>query len=104
MQLLTTRRLDLVPLDLTRDLDDLHAMFEDPRLANAGYTERSRSQRDTLARLNREFGDNGGWTWLLRIRPAETAPRVTAMEFQARRLTAVNRAISAESIPRPYRG
>ncbi|MEU4292426.1 GNAT family N-acetyltransferase [Kribbella sp. NPDC026596] len=73
MELLTTRRLELAPYDAARDLGALHAMFADPEWARAGYSAPSRGEDESLDRLQREFGDNGGWTWVLRIRPDETA-------------------------------
>jgi RimJ/RimL family protein N-acetyltransferase len=73
MQSLTTDRLDLVPFDLARDVDDLHGMFKDPEWARGGFTDPSRDVADTRARLEREFGDNGGLTWVLRVRLSESA-------------------------------
>ena len=73
MKTLRTRRLDLAPYDQARDLGALHAMFADPEWARAGYSTASRGEHESLDRLQREFGDNGGWTWVLRLRPDETA-------------------------------
>ncbi|WP_165554479.1 GNAT family N-acetyltransferase [Kribbella capetownensis] len=79
MQLLTTRRLDLAPYDLDRDLEALHNMFADPEWARGGYSTPSRSEAESVERLDREFGDNGGRTWVLRLRPDETAIGVIAV-------------------------
>ena len=68
-----TRRLDLAPYDAARDLGALHAMFADPEWARAGYSAPSHSSDESHERLQREFGDNGGWTWVLHLRPDDTA-------------------------------
>lgn len=73
MEMLTTRRLDLAPYELARDLDALHAMFADQEWARGGYSIPSRSVDESVARLEREFGDNGDWTWVLRLRPDDAA-------------------------------
>jgi RimJ/RimL family protein N-acetyltransferase len=71
---LTTPRLDLVALAPERDLEDLHEMFGDPDwAARAVYEEPSPDLAATRARLDREFGDNGGWTWVVRLRPSTRA-------------------------------
>jgi RimJ/RimL family protein N-acetyltransferase len=76
---LATTRLDLVPLDLDRDLADLYEMFADPLWAEAAYCAPARDLADSRARLTREFADNGGLTWVLRLRPAERAVGVVGV-------------------------
>ncbi|WP_328999305.1 GNAT family N-acetyltransferase [Kribbella sp. NBC_00709] len=71
--MLATARLDLVALELDRDLGALHAMFSDPEWARGGYLAPTASESESRERLEREFGDNGGRTWVLRVRPDETA-------------------------------
>lgn len=71
-----TARLDLVALDLDRDLGALHAMFSDAEWARGGYMEPTASVEESRDRLVQEFGDNGGWTWVLRVRPDEEAAGV----------------------------
>jgi RimJ/RimL family protein N-acetyltransferase/uncharacterized glyoxalase superfamily protein PhnB len=71
--MLKTARLDLVEFELERDLAPLHAMFSDPEWARGGYMTPASSSDESRERLEREFGDNGGWTWVLRLRPAEDA-------------------------------
>ncbi|TCC05016.1 GNAT family N-acetyltransferase [Kribbella soli] len=67
--MLKTVRLDLVALDPDRDLGALHAMFSDPEWARGGYMTPTASVDESRERLVQEFGDNGGWTWVLRVRP-----------------------------------
>jgi RimJ/RimL family protein N-acetyltransferase len=67
--MLQTARLDLVALDLERDLGALHAMFSDAEWARGGYMTPTASVAESRERLVQEFGDNGGWTWVLRVRP-----------------------------------
>lgn len=74
--MLKTNRLDLVAFDLERDLAALHAMFSDPEWARGGYMTPTTSVDESRERLAREFGDNGGWTWVLRVRPDEDAAGV----------------------------
>jgi RimJ/RimL family protein N-acetyltransferase/catechol 2,3-dioxygenase-like lactoylglutathione lyase family enzyme len=74
--MLTTRRLDLVPFELERDLPALHAMFSDPEWARGGYATPTATEDESRERLLREFGDNGGWTWVLRVRPDSDAAGV----------------------------
>jgi RimJ/RimL family protein N-acetyltransferase len=74
--MLKTARLDLVAFDLERDLGALHAMFSDPEWARGGYMTATASVDESRERLTQEFGDNGGWTWTLRIRPDEEAAGV----------------------------
>lgn len=74
--MLTTTRVDLVPFELERDLAALHAMFSDPEWARGGNMSPTVSEAATRERLGQEFGDNGGWTWVLRIRPEQEAAGV----------------------------
>ncbi|MEV0790591.1 GNAT family N-acetyltransferase [Kribbella sp. NPDC050459] len=74
--MLKTARLDLVALDVERDLGALHAMFSDPAWARGGYMTPTASMDESRERLAGEFGDNGGWTWVLRVRPADDAAGV----------------------------
>lgn len=74
--MLTTTRVDLVPFELERDLGALHAMFSDPEWARGGYMTPAASSDESRERLEREFGDNGGWTWVLRVRPEQEAAGV----------------------------
>jgi RimJ/RimL family protein N-acetyltransferase len=71
--MLKTARLDLVEFELERDLAALHAMFSDPEWARGGYMTPASSSGESRERLEQEFGDNGGWTWVLRLRPDEDA-------------------------------
>jgi RimJ/RimL family protein N-acetyltransferase len=68
--MLTTDRLDLVPLDLERDLSDLHVMFSDPAWAEASFSDPAGDADESRARLDSEFGGNVGLTWVLRLRPS----------------------------------
>jgi RimJ/RimL family protein N-acetyltransferase len=68
-----TARLDLVPFEMERDLAALHAMFSDAEWARSGYAIPTTSEAESRQRLEREFGDNGGWTWVLQVRPARDA-------------------------------
>ncbi|WP_405059119.1 GNAT family N-acetyltransferase [Kribbella sp. NBC_01505] len=69
MQSLSTARLELMGLDIARDVEDLHLMFSDPDWASAGYDKPSYYLGQTHNRLVREFGDHGGLAWALRLRP-----------------------------------
>ena len=60
--MLKTARLDLVEFELERDLAALHAMFSDPEWARGGYMTPATSSGESRERLEREFGNNGGWT------------------------------------------
>jgi RimJ/RimL family protein N-acetyltransferase len=71
--MLETARLDLVEFEMERDLAALHAMFSDPEWARGGYMTPTTSERESRERLEREFGDNGGRTWVLRVRPEDAA-------------------------------
>jgi RimJ/RimL family protein N-acetyltransferase len=71
--MLETARLDLVEFEMERDLAALHPMFSDPEWARGGYMTPTTSEPESRERLEREFGDNGGRTWVLRIRPEDTA-------------------------------
>jgi RimJ/RimL family protein N-acetyltransferase len=71
--MLETARLDLVEFEMERDLAALHAMFSDPEWARGGYMTPTTSEPESRERLEREFGDNGGRTWVLRVRPEDTA-------------------------------
>ncbi|WP_432893064.1 GNAT family N-acetyltransferase [Kribbella sp. CA-245084] len=77
--MLETARLDLVEFEMERDLPPLHAMFSDPEWARGGYMTPATSESESRERLEREFGDNGGWTWVLRVRPEQTAVGVIAV-------------------------
>lgn len=77
--MLETARLDLVKFEMERDLAPLHAMFSDPEWARGGYMTPTATESESRDRLEREFGDNGGWTWVLRVRPEETAVGVIAV-------------------------
>ncbi|GAA0934154.1 hypothetical protein GCM10009554_19930 [Kribbella koreensis] len=63
---LTTERLALVPLDVDRDLADLHAMFADPLWAEAAFAEPTADFDASRDRLAENFSDNGDLTWALR--------------------------------------
>lgn len=63
---LTTDRLDLVPLDVERDLAALHAMFADPVWAAAAFAEPAADLAASRDRLAENFSDNGELTWVLR--------------------------------------
>jgi RimJ/RimL family protein N-acetyltransferase len=63
---LTTDRLDLVPLNLDRDLPDLHTMLVDPIWAAAAFAEPTTDPAASRDRLAENFGDNGELTWVLR--------------------------------------
>ncbi|MFD3402345.1 GNAT family N-acetyltransferase [Kribbella sp. NPDC058693] len=77
--MLETSRLDLVEFELERYLPALHAMFSDPEWARGGYMTPTTTESESRERLEREFGDNGGWTWVLRVRPETTAVGVIAV-------------------------
>lgn len=73
MQLLTTDRLDVVPLDPDRDAESLHAMYADPEHYPYGPGEPTADVAETRARLVAGLQGNGGWTWVLRLRPDTAA-------------------------------
>ncbi|MEQ7127306.1 GNAT family N-acetyltransferase [Actinopolymorpha sp. B11F2] len=73
MQTLTTERLDLVPLDPDRDAECLHAMHGDPEIDPYGPYDPTPDVAATRTRLAEELEGNGGWTWVLRLRPATDA-------------------------------
>lgn len=73
MQTLTTDRLDLVPLDPDRDSESLHAMYGDPEYYQYGPPEPTADVAATRTRLVEELTGNGGWTWVLRLRPGTDA-------------------------------
>ncbi|MER7247773.1 GNAT family N-acetyltransferase [Kribbella sp. NPDC000426] len=79
MQMLETARLDLAEFEMGRDLPALHAMFSDPEWARGGYMTPTTSESESRERLEREFSDNGGWTWVLRVRPEQTAVGIIAV-------------------------
>jgi RimJ/RimL family protein N-acetyltransferase len=54
-------------------------MFADAEWARGGYSMPSRDEAESVERLGREFGDNGGWTWVLRLRPDEAAVGVIGL-------------------------
>lgn len=68
---LRTRRLDVVALDPARDAVALHRMHGDPRFA--GFGEVTDSVPHTRRLLERTLAGNGGWTWVLRLRPSTDA-------------------------------
>jgi hypothetical protein len=53
---LSTERLDLVPLDVERDLADLHAMFVDPIWSASAFEEPAPDLAASRARLDQNFG------------------------------------------------
>jgi len=63
---LTTERLDLIPLDVERDLADLHPMLADPVWSASAFEEPTADLAASRARLAKNFADNGGHTWVLR--------------------------------------
>ncbi|WP_161606220.1 GNAT family N-acetyltransferase [Microlunatus speluncae] len=69
MATMTTERLELVPLDPDRDAESLHAMYGDPDHYSFGPEEPTVDVAATHARLTEELAGNGGWTWVLRLRP-----------------------------------
>lgn len=73
MQMLTTARLDLVQLDPDRDAESLHAMFDDPEMLRHSHGTRHDDIAATHARLADELAGNGGWTWVIRLRPSTMA-------------------------------
>jgi RimJ/RimL family protein N-acetyltransferase/catechol 2,3-dioxygenase-like lactoylglutathione lyase family enzyme len=76
---LRTSRLDLVGMDLDRDLDALHAVFGDPRIDPFGTDDVSPDRAATRARLAREFGPHPQWVWVLRVRPDVLAAGVVGV-------------------------
>jgi RimJ/RimL family protein N-acetyltransferase len=64
---LQTARLELLPLNIDRDADDLHAMLADPQLNEVGPTEPTRTVAQTREELARQV-DRSGRTWVLRLR------------------------------------
>ncbi|NEA35416.1 GNAT family N-acetyltransferase [Streptomyces sp. SID13031] len=70
---LTTERLDLVPLDVERDLADLHTMFMDPIWAAAAYAEPTADLAASNARIVEDYGDNVGLIWALRLHGSSRA-------------------------------
>lgn len=73
MQTLATDRLDLVPLDPDRDAESLHVVYADPEFYHYGPGEPPADVAATHARLVQELKENGGWTWVLRLRPGDEA-------------------------------
>lgn len=73
MQTLTTDRLELVPLEPDRDAESLHEMYADPEFHRYGSGEPTADVAATRARLAEELAANGGWTWVLRLRPGTEA-------------------------------
>jgi RimJ/RimL family protein N-acetyltransferase/catechol 2,3-dioxygenase-like lactoylglutathione lyase family enzyme len=73
MQTLTTSRLDLVQLDPGRDAESLHAMFDDPEMLRYSRGTLLTDVTATRAQLADELAGNGGWTWVIRLRPADLA-------------------------------
>ncbi len=76
---LQTARLDLVGLDVERDLEALHEMFGDPRIDPFGTDDVSADRNATRARLRREFGARPQWVWAVRLRPGERAAGVVGV-------------------------
>ncbi|SDT10046.1 GNAT family N-acetyltransferase [Microlunatus soli] len=70
---LTTDRLDLVPLDPDRDAESLFAMYSDPEYDRYGPNEPTADVAATRRRLAEMLRANGGWTWVLRLRPRTEA-------------------------------
>jgi RimJ/RimL family protein N-acetyltransferase len=66
---LTTSRLDIVPLDIDRDASGLHLMLSDPLMDEYGWSTPSRDVAETRERLRSALEANGGWTWVIRLRP-----------------------------------
>ncbi len=74
MKTLTTARLELVPLDPHRDAPALHTMVADPRMYSYDRVHRpARDVAETRDRLAGDLAGNGGWTWAIRLRPADAA-------------------------------
>lgn len=73
MQTLRTDRLELVPLDPDRDAASLHAMYSDPQFYRYSDDQPTIDVAATHARLVKELTENGGWTWVLRLRPGSDA-------------------------------
>lgn len=73
VQPLATARLTLTPLDLDRDLDDLHVMLADPAVATFDDGPPSATLAETRWGLSRAFAENGGATWTIRLRDDPTA-------------------------------
>ncbi len=69
---LRTARLDLIGLDPARDAESLHRMHGSPELGEFGG-DRTGSVEETRALLKRTLTENGGWTWVLRLRPVTDA-------------------------------
>ncbi|MGC4192156.1 MAG: GNAT family N-acetyltransferase [Thermomicrobiales bacterium] len=70
--ILTTDRLDLVPLDPDRDAPSLHLMHGDPDMGI--YSEPpTHDVEETRERLRAELAANGGWTWAVRLHGSDTA-------------------------------
>jgi RimJ/RimL family protein N-acetyltransferase len=70
---LTTERLDLVLLDIDRDLADLHTMLADPVWAAAAFAEPAIDLAASQARIIEDYGDNVGLIWVLRSRGSTRA-------------------------------
>ncbi|MFC7622016.1 GNAT family N-acetyltransferase [Microlunatus sp. GCM10028923] len=70
---LTTARLELVPLDPDRDAESLHAMLGDPAMDPYGWAEPTGDVAETRERLRADLAGNGGWTWAVRLRPDDAA-------------------------------
>lgn len=66
---LTTPRLEIVPLDLDRDASGLHLLLGDPMIDPYGWSNATRNVAETRERLRSAFEENGGWTWVVRLRP-----------------------------------
>jgi RimJ/RimL family protein N-acetyltransferase/catechol 2,3-dioxygenase-like lactoylglutathione lyase family enzyme len=70
---LSTRRLDLVPLDPDRDAAALHALYGDPEHDPYGTGPIDPDVEATCRRLRAMLAENGGWTWVVRVRPNDEA-------------------------------
>lgn len=71
--ILITPRLDLVPLDVERDAEHLHHILGDPLSDQYGWTRPARNVAETRDRLQSALEENGGWTWVVRLRPSDEA-------------------------------
>lgn len=97
MQVLTTDRLELVPLDPDWDAESLHAMHGDADFSLYGPSEPTADVAATRRRLMEELKENGGWTWVLRLRPAvEAVGTIGLFSDQGRSIRGLNWGISRD--------
>lgn len=73
IQTLHTGRLDLVQLNPDRDAELLHLMLSDPEVDRYAGAAPTRDVAASHARLTAELQGNGGWTWVIRVRPSVDA-------------------------------